>query len=114
MYGVLVQGEPIQLHLIYGLDRRERWRHGGNFGGWQSYSVSLGVLPDGRWYSDTTERAVNPCSWAWPDETAARAHLADLKTPHDDWVEVPAAYDAIMQPATPGPWVRVGSCWRRP
>lgn len=113
-YGVTVGGEPIQIHSIYGLDRRERWRHGGSFGGWQSYSISVGVLPDGRWYSHHTERGHRHSAWAWPDEDTARAHLAELKTPHDDWIEVPAAYDATMRPATPGPWIRVGSSWRRP
>jgi hypothetical protein len=108
-----VEGEPIQLHLIHGLRRVERWRHAA-LGGWQSYSIAIGQLPDGRWYTDTTQRAVNPCSWAWPDETSARAHLAELKAAHDDWVEVPAALDALMKPATPGPWIKVGSAWRRP
>lgn len=110
----MVDGVPIELHLIHGLDRRERWRHGGSFGGWQSFSISIGALTDGRWYSHTTERGLRHNSWAWPDEDAARAHLAELKAPHDDWVEVPAAFDAQMRPATPGPWVRVGSGWRRP
>jgi hypothetical protein len=109
----VVDGEPIQLHLIYGLRRIEKWRHA-HIGGWQSYSVELGQLPDDRWYSHTTQRAVMPCSWAWPDEDTARAHLAELMAGHDDWIEVPAAYDALMQPATPGPWVRTGGSWRRP
>ncbi|MCW6003844.1 hypothetical protein K1W54_04505 [Micromonospora sp. CPCC 205371] len=108
-----MDGEPIQLHLIHGLDRRQRWRHS-ELGGWRSYSISVGVLPDGRWYTDTTQRGVIPCSWAWPDEQTARRHLAELMAGHDDWVEIPAAYTATMQPATPGPWIRVGSGWRRP
>jgi hypothetical protein len=117
VYGHGVDGEPIQLHLIYGLRRIQKWRHSA-VGGWQSYSIAIGELPDGhpagRWYTTTTQRAVNPCSWAWPDEAAAREHLAELKAPHGDWIEVPAALDALMKPATPGPWIKVGSAWQRP
>lgn len=112
-----VDGQPIQLHLIYGLRRVEKWRHA-HIGGWRSYSVELGQLPDdhpaGRWYTTTTQRAVNPDAWGWPDEHTARRHLAELKRAHNDWVEIPAAYTADRQPATPGPWVRSGASWRRP
>jgi hypothetical protein len=113
VYVAVMAGEPIELHLIYGLRRIQKWRHS-PVGGWQSYSIALGQLPDGRWYTDTTQRAVNPSSWAWPDEETARRHLAELTAAHDDWIEVPAALDALMRPATPGPWVKVGSTWRRP
>jgi hypothetical protein len=117
VYVAVMAGESIQLHLIYGLRRVEKWRHSA-VGGWQSYSIEIGRLPDrhpkGRWYTTTTQRATNPDAWAWPDEDSAQAHLAELKATHDDWIEIPAAYDADMQPATPGPWVRSGSTWRRP
>lgn len=105
-----MDGEPIQLHLFHGLDRVQRWRSG-HAGGWEAVSVSVGVLPDGRWYSATTQRGLRENSWAWPDEQQARTHAAEMMA-EGEWVEVPAAYRRNVP--LRGPWVLRDGGWVRP
>lgn len=98
------------MHEFFGKDRVQSWRTG-HAGGWEAVTVSIGVLPDGRWYSDTTQRGLRVNSWAWPDEESARAHADELMGV-GEWVEIPAAYDG-NEPVR-GPWVMRDGGWRRP
>ena len=106
-----MDGEPINLAHIHDKERLRRWRssHGG---GWREITVTLGQLGDGRWFTETTETGLAVNGWAWPDREAAERDIARLKTGRDDWVDVPAAYNARGEPqGEVGPWRAVGGGW---
>lgn len=82
-------GEPIALEWVYEKRHVQRWLHQGE-GPWDRARVSVGRLPDGRWFSSTTERGRAVNGWAWPDEAGAREHVAELMAERaGEWTELP-------------------------
>lgn len=103
-------GEPIQVWLIPGHQRVQRWQSG-HTSHHASRHVTVGVLPDGRWYADSTAPTIG--ARAYPSEAVAREAADRLMAEHGgDWVEVPANLDANNKPTEPG-WVRRGGDWVR-
>jgi hypothetical protein len=101
-------GEPIQAWLVGPVIRLRRWYHeppDPHLRRW----VTVGRLDDGRWFVEIGER----CR-AYTDEATAQDVADREMAGAGPWVEIPAAYDAHGQPATPGPWARIGAGWRRP
>jgi hypothetical protein len=106
-----MDGEPINISWQFGKNRKRRWLDEGA-GPWDQVHVELGQLSDGRWYSHTTERAVKPNAWAWPDRESAERDVERLKSARTGWVDVPASYNARREPEGElGPWRLVGDRW---
>jgi hypothetical protein len=82
-------GEPIALEWVYEKRHVQRWLHEGA-GPHDRARVAVGILPDGRWFSSTTERGRATNGWAWPDEASARQHAAELRAEREgEWTELP-------------------------
>jgi hypothetical protein len=82
-------GEPIALEWVYEKTHIQRWLHEGE-GPHDRARVSVGMLPDGRWFSSTTERGRAVNGWAHPDEAGARQHADALMAERDGgWTELP-------------------------
>lgn len=96
-------GEPVDLPRTPGHVRVQRWRIG-NAAHWRSRMVTVGTLPDGRWFVGHTKLGVR----IFADETAARRVAQDLMT-GEGWREIPANYDGHGNPLGPGPWRTVGN-----
>lgn len=105
------RGEPVELSALHGVRRVARW-HRADRNPHAELTVAVGQLPDGRWYVDLS--GPNRQTRAYPGEGQAWDVARRLMANTSGWVEVPAAYDADGQPATPGPWEKIGSVWRRP
>lgn len=104
-----VQVERVELVQGDGHQRVECWRYG-HVGGHDARHVTLGTLPDGRWYVQGVGQGIH--ADAFPDEPAARAYLAGLIA-GPGWYEWPANFDARHRPLPPGAWVRHGGLWAR-
>jgi hypothetical protein len=106
-----MDGEPIDLAQLWDKTRLRRWHTAGN-GPWDEVDIELGQLGDGRFYSHTTEPAVVPNAWAWPDRARAEEHVTELLAERTGWVDAPAWFDARGQPhGELGPWKKIGRRW---
>jgi len=106
-----MDGEPIDLAHVHDKQRLRRWKTG-HGGGWREVYITLGRLPDGRWFTHTTQSALRVNGWAWPTREAAERDIERLKAGRDGWVDVPAAYNARREPVGElGPWRQVGERW---
>lgn len=78
-----MQGEPVDLLNTYGRTPIHKWRYGA-VGTWREKNLTIGILPDGRWYLNGLGKAL-----AYDDEETARHEADELMTEHGDgWVEV--------------------------
>lgn len=99
------RGEPISPSLIDGVRRVRRWRSGHSADSACRY-VTVGSLPDGRWFAERTQLGAR----AYRTEAEARMVAGNLMGDRDDWQEVPAE----MGPNGPGEgWRRQGGSWVR-
>lgn len=108
-YGVGVEvdrGEAIRTWEHAGLRRVQRWRWG-HASASECVHVTVGVLPDGRWFAERGERAR-----AYLGEADARAVAGNLMADREGWREVPAELGPDSRPTAPG-WVRRGGEWFR-
>jgi hypothetical protein len=101
-------GDPIQVWRTPGHQRVRRWQSG-HTSHHASRHVTVGTLPDGRWYADHTETTIG--ARAYPTEGEAQ-RAADALMTGGEWRPVPANFGADGQPIEPG-WVRYGNEWRR-
>jgi hypothetical protein len=78
-----MQGEPVDLLNIYGKTRVHRWRTG-IAGTWREATISIGVLPDGRWFLDSRHHKL-----AFTDEEEAQDAAREVMAGHGgEWVEM--------------------------
>ena len=103
----MVGGEPIRLWNHAGVIRVQRWQRAAGKPH-DEHTLCLGHLADGRWFVEQYGGSV-----VYGTERDARRALAEVMA-GSRWYEIPAEYDATHEPVTPGPWVKVGSQWRRP
>lgn len=102
-------GEPVQPWLLHCVRRIRRWRRG-VISHWACAHVTVGQLPDGRWFVEHTGTGFG--ARAWPDEQRAHEAAEQLMRDGEEWQEVPAQYGLDGQPTEPG-WVRRGGTWFR-
>lgn len=108
-YGVgveLERGEAIQVWEHIGARRVQRWRWG-HASSSDLAEVAVGVLPDGRWFVERSQKAR-----AYSGEQLARVVAGNLMARRDGWREIPAELGPDGKPTQPG-WVRRGGEWFR-
>lgn len=101
-----MDGEPVDLLHEYGKRAIEQWRTGWAQS-WNTCAVTLGQLPDGRWWVELTRAGAT----AYHTEEAARQALGRVLS-SGEWREEPAEWTNRGVPADPA-WRKVGTRWVR-
>lgn len=115
--------ERIDLSQVPGRRAHRRW-HTGWIDGPFVTVVTVGRLPDGRWYAErygrgASRRDVREGACVYADGEHGR-HLAMatarrwMRAVGGDWTPVPAGYDAQQRPIDGLPWERHGRGWVLP